>query len=316
MKKLKTKNEKMLLLIGVDVGNGDTKTANSKMHTGIKTVQDASIAKNVLLMDGITTIMGEGHIAYMEDRTIDENYRRLTCQAIANEVRINGMTPGTYEIYLGVGVPFQHWNGMKDRMKSYFMEKPLMNFISNGEEYSIRIQDVAVMPQGYSAVAMQLGRYRGLTWIVDIGNGTLDCITLSEGVANETKSFTEKLGTYQCYLLAKEKIKDTTLKDLPYEVFESYLIQGNVDLNLPEEWTSCIDAGVREYCERVFSTLREHGYSDDYTKLVFLGGGASVVKKYCKDSYRFDFITDVHANAKGYEEFYYCNLLRKGEICE
>lgn len=45
MKKLKTKNEKMLLLIGVDVGNGDTKTANSKIHTGIKTVQDASIAK-------------------------------------------------------------------------------------------------------------------------------------------------------------------------------------------------------------------------------------------------------------------------------
>lgn len=213
MNKLKTKNEKMLLLIGVDVGNGDTKTANSKIHTGIKTVQDASIAKNVLLMDGITSIMGEGHIAYMEDRTIDENYRRLTCQAIANEVRINGMTPGTYEIYLGVGVPFQHWNGMKDRMKSY-------------------------------------------------------------------------------------------------------LIQGNVDLNLPEEWTSCIDFGVKEYCEQVFSMLREHGYSDDYTKLVFLGGGASVVKKYCKDSYRFDFITDVHANAKGYEEFYYRNLLRKGEICE
>ena len=55
------------------------------------------------------------------------------------------------------------------------------------------------------------------------------------------------------------------------------MIQGNAELKLPEEWTSSIDAGVKEYCEQMFSTLREHGYSDDYTKLVFLGGGASIV---------------------------------------
>ncbi len=314
MKKLKTKNGKMLLLIGVDVGNGDTKTANTKVRTGIKTVEDSSVAQNVLKMDGITSIIGEGHIDYKEDRTLDENYRRITCQAIANELRANEVMSGAHEIYLGVGVPFQHWSRMKDKMKSYFMEKPVLDFVSNGEKYSIRLRDVAVMPQGYSAVAMQLGRYRGLTWIVDIGNGTLDCITLNHGAANETSSFTEKLGIYRCYLLAKAKIKDKTLKDLPYEVFESYMIQGNAELKLPEEWTSSIDAGVKEYCEQMFSTLREHGYSDDYTKLVFLGGGASIVKKNYKESYRFDFITNVHANAKGYEEFYYRSLLRKGEI--
>lgn len=316
MKKVKAKNGTSLLLIGVDVGNGDTKTANSKMHTGIKNVQDASIAKNVLVMDGRTSIVGENHIDYMEDRTIDENYRRITCQAIANELRANGMAPGTYEIYLGVGVPFQHWSNMKDKMKSYFMEKPVLDFVSNGEGYSIRLRDVSVMPQGYSAVAMQLGRYHGLTWIVDIGNGTLDCITLNDGVANETSSFTEKLGGYQCFLMAKAKLKDKTLKDLPYEVFESYVTRGNADLNLPEEWRNCIDASAKEYCEKVFAALREHGYSEAYTKLVFLGGGASIVRKYCGDSYKFEFITDVHANAKGYEEFYYRSLLRKGEICE
>lgn len=316
MKKIKTNTGKTHFFIGVDVGNGDTKTANTKMHTGIKTVQDASVAQNVLTMDGITSVIGEGHIAYMEDRTIDENYRRITCQAIANELRANEVMPGAYEIYLGIGVPFQHWSSMKDKMKSYFLKKTILDFVSNGERYSIRIRDVAVMPQGYSAVAMQLGRYRGLTWIVDIGNGTLDCITLNNGVANETSSFTEKLGAYKCYLMSKAKIKDKTLKDLPYEVFESYLIQGNANLSLPEEWTSCIDASVKEYCEQMFSTLREHGYSDDYTKLVFLGGGASIVKKYCKASYRFDFITDVYANAKGYEEFYFRSLLKRREICE
>lgn len=316
MQKVLTKHGVERILIGVDVGNGDTKTANSKMQTGIKTVQNSSFAQNVLAMDGVISVIGEEHLDYAEDRTIDDNYRRLTCQAIANELRANKTKPGNCEVYLGVGVPFQHWNVMKDKMKRYFLEKAEMIFVSNSEKYHIRLCGVSVMPQGYSAVAMQLGRYRGHTWIVDVGNGTLDCITLNHGVANETNSFTVKLGTQQCYLMAKKNVKNHSMKDLPYEVFESYMLCGNEDLNLPDEWLTCINSGAREYCEKVFSTLREHGYSDAYTNLVFLGGGANIVKKFCEDSHKYDFITDVHANAKGYEAFYYNSLLRGGEIFE
>ena len=314
MKKAKTKNAKTALLIGVDVGNGDTKTAETKMGTGIKQVQDSAVAQNVLKMDGDTYIIGEDHIDYDEDRTVDEHYRLMTCQAIANELHANGEKEGLHEIYLGVGVPFQHWSAMKDKLKEYFMEKPIMNFVSNNRKYTIKISEVSVMPQGYSAIAMELGRYRGLTWIVDIGNGTLDCIMLKEGVANETNSFTEKLGTFQCYLLAKKRIKDRTMKDLSYEAFENYVIYGDEELRLPKEWKKSIDDAVHEYCRQVFSVLRERGYSEEYTKLVFMGGGAELVRKYCDTPYEYEFILDVHANAKGYEEFYYKNLQRKGEI--
>lgn len=316
MKKVLTKQDKERILIGVDVGNGDTKTATSKMQTGIKNVDDSSFAQNVLEMDGIISVIGEEHLAYEEDRTNDESYRRITCQAIANELRANKMKPGVHEIFLGIGVPFQHRNVMKDKFISYFCKKPEMIFTSNSEKYHVRLCGVSVMPQGYSAVAMQLGRYRGHTWIVDIGNGTLDCITLNHGVANESKSFTVKLGTQECYLMAKKNLKNRTMMDLPYEVFESYMIRGNEDLNLPNKWVNCIDSSAREYCKKVFSTLSEHGYSDAFTNLVFLGGGAGIIKKFCEDSHNFVFITDVHANAKGYEDFYYNYLLRKGDIYE
>jgi len=316
MKTVITKNGTRKLLIGVDVGNGDTKTANSKMLTGIKIVNGSSFAQNVLEMDGVISVIGEEHLDYLEDRTHDENYRRLTCQAIANELRAKKMSPGTYDVYLGVGVPLQHWNVMKDKLKRYFLEKPELIFVSNSEKYHVRLCGVSVMPQGYSAVAMQLGRYRGHTWIVDVGNGTIDCITMKNAVANETNSFTVKLGTQQCYLMAKTNVKNRTMKDLPYEVFETYMIRGNEDLNLPDEWVTCIDSSAREYCEKVFSILRERGYSDAYTNLVFLGGGAGIIKKLCEDSHNYDFITDVHANAKGYEDFYYQYLIREGEIYE
>ena len=82
------------------------------------------------------------------------------------------------------------------------------------------------------------------------------------------------------------------------------MIRGNEDLNLPNEWVNCIDSSAREYCKKVFSTLSEYGYSDAFTNLVFLGGGAGIIKKFCEDSHNFVFITDVHANAKGYEDFY------------
>ena len=117
MKKVLTKEGKERILIGVDVGNGDTKTATSKMQTGIKNVDDSSFAQNVLEMDGIISDIGEEHLAYEEDHTNDESYRRITCQAIANELRAKKMSPGTYDVYLGVGVPFQHWNVMKDKLK-------------------------------------------------------------------------------------------------------------------------------------------------------------------------------------------------------
>ena len=91
MKTVITKNGTRKLLIGVDVGNGDTKTANSKMLTGIKIVNGSSFAKNVLEMDGVISVIGEEHLSYEEDRTNDESYRRITCQAIANELRANKM---------------------------------------------------------------------------------------------------------------------------------------------------------------------------------------------------------------------------------
>lgn len=62
------------------------------MRTGIKDVIGSSITKNVLGMNGIISIIGEDNMGYQEDRTDDERYRRITCQAIANEFRAYKVT--------------------------------------------------------------------------------------------------------------------------------------------------------------------------------------------------------------------------------
>lgn len=59
---------------------------------------------------------------------------------------------------------------------------------------------------------------------------------------------------------------------------------------------------LREYAEKVYHTLMEHGYNLDIAEIVFVGGGARVMKSF--GSHRgsnIQYIEDVKANAKGYE---------------
>ena len=59
---------------------------------------------------------------------------------------------------------------------------------------------------------------------------------------------------------------------------------------------------LRAYADKVYNILLGHGYDWEVTEIVFVGGGAGVVK--CYGNYtgeNIQYIEDVKANAKGYE---------------
>ncbi len=49
--------------------------------------------------------------------------------------------------------------------------------------------------------------------------------------------------------------------------------------------------------------IKEHGYNLDVTPIIFVGGGASVMKKFgTQKGANIKYIEDIRANAKGYEQ--------------
>ncbi len=59
---------------------------------------------------------------------------------------------------------------------------------------------------------------------------------------------------------------------------------------------------LREFTERIYNTLKELGFNSNVSQIIFVGGGASVMKHFGKmEGPNIHYIEDIRANAKGYE---------------
>ena len=60
---------------------------------------------------------------------------------------------------------------------------------------------------------------------------------------------------------------------------------------------------IEAFCERVYNSIREYEYNLSTTPIVFVGGGAVVMKLFGGiNQSNITYITDIRANAKGYEQ--------------
>ena len=82
MKKINDK-----VIIGIDHGYGNIKTANCCFEAGLlKFENDPPITRNMLIYEGKKYLIGEGHKEFIPEKGIDEDYYILTLAAIAREL--------------------------------------------------------------------------------------------------------------------------------------------------------------------------------------------------------------------------------------
>ena len=82
--------------------------------------------------------------------------------------------------------------------------------------------------------------------------------------------------------------------------------------DIDEEYLNIIKKEITDYTDRVFNSLREYGYNLKTTQLVFVGGGAVVMKNFSTFKQKnINYILDVKANAKGFEYLANIGLKRR-----
>ena len=299
-----------LLIVAVDAGYGNMKTANSSFTTGLTAYKEKPFfTENLLIYNNCFYIIGSGHKEFTSQKVIDEDYYVLTLAAIAREMSTQRLTSA--KILLAVGLPLTWFVKQQTAYREYLLRNRTLSFSFRGIEYHVEIADVMVFPQGYAAVAERINEFRDVNICADIGNGTVNLFRIVDRKVDMRTMTTEACGVKDCatamrLALANEhagaKVDDS--------VIERIIRSGTA--RIEGDYLKTLIAAARKYTENLFCRFREYGYDEKTMRLFVMGGGSCLIRNYSQyDPGLVTINSDIHANAKGYE-WLACESLRKG----
>lgn len=287
------------IIIGIDHGYGNIKTAHTCFKTGVTAYEKEPTFQNNLLVyqDRYYTI-GDGHKEFVADEMADSDYYILTLAAIGRELNYRKLTSAC--VHIAAGLPLTWVSEQKDGFKAYLLQNGSVDFVFRGVSYHVDFAGADIFPQGFSAIVDKLRDFRGVNMLCDIGNGTMNVMYINDCRPQGNKCFTEKYGTYQCMLLARENLMRRFGALVDDAIIERVIRHGTADVS--ERYLTAIRETATEYVAGIFRRLREHEYDPELIRLYVVGGGSCMVKnfgQYAAD--RVEIIDDICATAKGYE---------------
>ena len=245
----------------------------------------------------------------MRDKTADDRFFILTLFGIAMEAEKQALCKEDtiLQVSLPVGLPPKHYGALYQKFQEYFSGRGRQSFTYRGKAYTIEIEQVSAFPQDY-AVAMtiypKISEFNKVV-TVDIGGFTLDYLLIRSGKPDLSACDSLEKGVITLYNKVISRINsehDILLED------------SDVDRIIREEKTDYgtqIQKTVREmtrtYVDDLLGTLRERGIDLKTGCVVFIGGGALLLREYLEHSEKIGrcvFIEDIRANAKGYGLLY------------
>ena len=287
------------IIIGIDHGYGNIKTAHCCFKTGVTEYDTEPTFKSSLLTwNERYYLIGEEHKEFSADKMGDLDYYVLTLAAIARELAMRDMTSA--RVHLAAGLPLTWVSDQKERFKAYLLQNDSADFTFRGVDYHVEFTGADVFPQGFSAVADRLREFTGTNMLCDIGNGTMNVMYINERRPVQKLCFTEKYGTNQCMLAMRESLLRQFGTSVGETVIERVIRTGTADIS--ERYLTAIREAASAYVSGIFRRLREHEYDPELMRLFVVGGGGCMIKHFGQyDPDRVLIIDDICATAKGYE---------------
>ncbi len=322
------------MVIGVDVGNSDTKSDNTSTYSGYK-VYDVcpTMANEYMLYNGKYYAPTSSRFNYIPDKSVNENMFILTLIAIAKEILYRkdkahakgqesasrkNISKEVITVHLGVGVPPAHHAKLSKKYAEYYKErfKNQIDFTYDNVDFHILVKTVRVFTQDYSVVMVFGAKSKYISQgfkrfaAVDIGGTTVDSVVVNDKVAEKFKSV--ESGIISMYNEIEAQINTDYGVNLDHQACESILLDEPTIVK-PE-----IKAKVKEitedWTERIIGTLRADLDFEAYPT-IFIGGGSRMLKSYLvknKTLKNFEFLGNPNANAQAYSRLLKGLLAAKG----
>lgn len=299
-----------MYVIGIDHGYGNMKTANCCFPTGVmKSDTEPTFVSDLLQWNGKYYSIGVGHKEFTADKFTDEDYYVLTLAAIARELRRERLTEAS--VFIAAGLPLTWVREQKAEFKKYLLQHSDVEFSFRNTDYRIKIVGAEIYPQGFAAVAENLGDFKGVNMLCDIGNGTMNLLRIVNKKPDAQRMFTEKYGTHQCALLIREQMMKHYHTIIDDAIITEILKKSTADID--GQYLETVIKTAKEYTAGIFHRLREHEYDPKLMKLYVVGGGGCLIRNFADyDASRVIINEDICATAKGYEYMALVSLNRNG----
>lgn len=286
-------------VIGIDHGWSLIKTESQVFATGIVEIPNEPPMKNdILEFNGRFYSIGERRMEVRSEKVENDNFYFLTLAAMAKELRKRGKREAN--VYLSAGLPISRFADEKKDFVDYLSKNKELEYKFEDETYKVRIVHVAVFPQCYAAVVNRIGEFNQRVVVVDLGSWTIDilpiekkkpvngeCISLQNGLIPLMRRINER-----CYRKYNEELDESLI--------QHYMRFGNADVD--DEFLELMLDEIKKYTDTVYNLLREYKINLKTTKIIFAGGGASIVKNFGELKQKnISYICDVKANARGFE---------------
>ena len=293
-------------IIGTDLGYGNCKGANTVLPSGIISYDTEPVFQgNILEYNNKYYRLGEGHKAFLADKSMDDDFYILNLAVITRELQ----RVGIYEakVYLATGLPLTWVRVQRDSFRAYLMKNKEVKFKFNDKEFHIEFAGCSVYPQGYPAVVEHIGDFKGTNLLADIGNGTLNALYIQNKKPVESKSWTEKLGVNQLIIKARNAVMDNFGMKIDEGIIEQYIRFAKADISAKYE--QLLRQTAVEYTNDIFTALKSYEYDPELMKFYIIGGGGGIVKNFgTYDKDNVEIISDICATVKGYEHLAYMQL--------
>ena len=306
-------------VIGVDVGNGFTKTVSTEFVSSVRELGEVkpALTEKLVKYNNKYYVVGGERTKTKTDNKSDETNLILALAGIGEELKKRNIKDT--DIIFSEGLPLERCIAeQKTYDEKYYLKGEKIYFEYEDEPHDIEIKDVLVNPQCCSAIIELLnsGTLPDPCIVIDVGSWTVDILPIEGNKPQGAKTKSLLNGVIDCLISCNAEIRRRTGK----EVMESQIQQimrGNPDA-LPPKYSTIVINEIKKYVKNLADTLIENKYNIDTLTCVFMGGGATVVKNYGKELFPMaKYITDIRANAIGYEQIGRLKLkkmMESGEI--
>ena len=292
-------NSNIRIIVGVDHGYGNMKTAHRVFRTGVECMEEEPIvSKNFVRYKDKFYVIGESHLVYQGNKTDSEDFYILTLAALAEELKFRGLHEAN--VILAVGLPLAWMKSQGADFRHNLMKEQELHFEFRKERYYVHLCGVEIFPQGFAAV-VNLGAMQGMNMLADIGNGTMNVMQIVDNKPLEKSLVTEKFGVGICMKEIQKELSKENGEDISEMLIEPLLRNGLQERT--DSTAKKVEHIATRYTENIRRRLTDYGYKEGLVHLYVIGGGGCLIRNYSDlaEKTGVTFITDICANAKGYE---------------
>ena len=292
-------NSNIRIIVGVDHGYGNMKTAHRVFRTGVECMEEEPIvSKNFVRYKDKFYVIGESHLVYQGNKTDSEDFYILTFAALAEELKFRGLHEAN--VILAVGLPLAWMKSQGADFRHYLMKEQELHFEFRKERYYVHLCGVEIFPQGFAAV-VNLGAMQRMNMLADIGNGTMNVMQIVDNKPLEKSLVTDKFGVGICMKEIQKELSKENGEDISEMLIEPLLRNGLQERT--DSTAKKVEHIATRYTENIRRRLVDYGYKEGLVHLYVIGGGGCLIRNYSDlaEKTGVTFITDICANAKGYE---------------